>query len=79
MEEATFIAIAAARSASGRKDNDMKPLVEELKRSIAFIIYRAVEDIQCTQFCATTTSANEAMDQYLGMDKARPKPIILRK
>ena len=31
VEEATFIAIAAARSASGGKDNDMKPLVEELE------------------------------------------------
>jgi hypothetical protein len=48
VEEATFIATIAAKMVSGTKDlrdNDMKPLVEDLKSSVAFIVSETVEDI----------------------------------
>ena len=65
VEEATFIAIAAARSASGGKDNDMKPLVEELKRSIAFIISRTVEDIQ--MHCSSVLQQQARMKLWINI------------
>ena len=62
VEEVTFIATIAAKMVPGAKDmkdNDMKPLAEELKSSVALIICATVEDIPT--YCATVLQKQSRM------------------
>ena len=73
VEEATFITTIAAKMVPGAKDmkdNDMKPLAEELKkfcRTHHMRNCRRYTNVLC--YCATKADTNEALDTCLGMGR----------